>query len=389
MPYKIVEDNGKYCLEKEDTGERVAGSCHDTRAETEAMMSAMYAHEKKESEAEKALFERIWDAIQERLGIGAKDIEQTGFKVVGNHWLTVWSNNFEDRDGETFTAKAIDEYVTRVDAGIIDAPELWVWHAGKATAIGQAAWVGRHGHFLLAGGEFYGAPQAQTAKAYFTKHAKDTRVSHGFTYPQDKLVDKQYHQFNTFEISLLPKGVEANLYTSLEGVKEMALSETKKKFLEDVFKEHAPEILTALDERGKAIEALGIEYKDFTASEAEQNATAQREATENATKALGDLVTGLVEDTSTAIKSVTEALQAVKAVDAAQSALESDTSAQLAAMRKDIDDLRAEMDLRPRSASKAVETEVDASHLSPEIQKTLREQNTVRDSFWNLDIEKT
>lgn len=385
MPYKLVEDDGKYCLEKEDTGERVDGSCHDDRAETEKMMRAMYASEK----PKKSLRQRI-DMRLKELGLLPTPVEQTGFKVVGNHWYTVNSNNFKDRDDELFTEKAIDDYVARVDAGIVSAPELHVWHAGKSTAIGQAAWVGRHGHFVMAAGEFYGAPQAQAAKAWYTKHAKDTGISHGFTYPADQFDGKAYHQFNTFEISLLPRGAEANFYTSLEGVKAMPLDDKKVKYLKEVFgEEHAARILEDWDKRGKALEELGIEYKDFSVNDAEVTAQAQAEATDNATEALGDLMAELANGSAEAIKAALAAVKAAKATDARVDAAKTAQDAALVQMRKDIDDLRSEMDLRPRSASKAGETEVEASHLSAEMQKTLREQNTVKDSFFGTEVPVT
>lgn len=64
MPWKLIEDtdadgNKTYCLEKEDTGERVDGSCHSDKAETEAMMRAMYANVKESVSPDEAVQEFV------------------------------------------------------------------------------------------------------------------------------------------------------------------------------------------------------------------------------------------------------------------------------------------------------------------------------------------
>lgn len=307
-----------------------------------------------------------------------KDELQTAFKVVGNHWMAVWSNNFEDRDGEIFTAKAMDEYVTRVDTGLVPLPELWVWHAGKDTAIGSADWVATHGHFMLAAGQFYGGAAAVKAKAYYKKHAKETTISHGFTFPASAFDGKHYHQFNTFEISLLPRGVEANTYTSLEGVKAMAIDEKKRAYLESVFedKDKVQGILNGLDKRGKALEELGVEFKDFTGKPLPGSAS--KEAVDKADKDFVDLLFDVLANQAEPITAATEALKAAK-----------ETKAENAALRKEVDALKVLVkeiqDGAPRS-SQSKATEIEASHLSAELQKALKEQQTERDPFWNTEV---
>ena len=412
MPWKIVKDGENYCLEKEDTGERVDGSCHPDRAETEAMMQAMYASENKAAQdatvADKTppdpeaadsadpadaaeqqpasdtatvnvpagirkLVLNIGQAAEAAAGQVAKALrgtsdEITGFKVAGNHWLAVWSNNFKDRDGEVFTQQAMEDYVARVDLRVTPPPSLWVWHAGKQVEIGSTDYVGTHGHFLMAAGQFYMTPAAQAAKGYYARHAKDTGISHGFTYPSDKFDGKHYHQFNTFEISLLPRGTEANLYTSLEGVKAMALDERKVKYLKDVFGEdHATKILAEWEARGKALEDLGVEFKDFTPTAA---ADATPETVE-AEKAHTDLLADVLESSA---EPVTAALEAVRAVKAARAEIET--------LRGEIDALRNEMQLRPRVASQDKQTEVKESDLPDAMQKAIDEQKKIVDPFW-------
>lgn len=339
-----------------------------------------------EKDGEETISARIWQRISSKLadalesaGIGRKsDDEHSAFKVAGNHFLCVWSNNFEDRDGEIFTAKAIDDFVTRVDMGIAPTPELWVWHV-PGSRVGKADWVDRHGHFLMAMGTFDDTPHGQHARDYYQKHGGKKSLSHGFTYPADQFDGKHYGSFNTFEISLLPRGAEANLFTSLEGVKAMAkvISETKKAELFAAFGEElGTRILASEDAKGKALDELGIASKDFTADPAVA-ADTSAQALANADKAFKDLVPDLMEGSAEAVSAALEAVKAVKA-----------QNAEIADLRKELDLMRAELRLRPR-ASQSQETEVEISHLSPALQQSLKEQNTVRHPFFGTEVDAT
>lgn len=336
---------------------------------------------------EDSIVRRVVDAIK---GIGRKDdSETTGFKVLNNHWLAVYSNNFKDRDGQFFPQREIDNYIARVDMGIVPKPELQVWHAGKATAIGSADWVARHGHFTLAAGQFYGSDPAQTAKAYYAKNAKDTGISHGFTYPAKDFDGKSFRGFNTFEISLLPRGAEANWYTSLEGVKAMALDEKKLAYLKEVFtEEHAARILADWDKRGKALEELNVEFKDFVATDSESaaNATAHKEAVDLANKSLVELFPDLMEGSAESLTAAVEAVKAVKAQNGVIEALKADN----AALHATLQTIQAELALKPRAASTDPATALDSSNpLSASLIKSIETQMTERDPFWGTTVTRT
>lgn len=328
------------------------------------------------------LMVNIGAAVEKALGRKSSD-EFTGFKVVGDHWLAVWSNNFKDRDGELFTAKAIDDYVSRADMGVVPLPELWVWHIGKSVRIGAADWVGRQGHFLFAAGTFDADDKAQAAKAYYAKHADKTTISHGFTFPPEQFDGKQYHQFNTFEISLLPTGVEANLYTSLAGVKAMELNEAKKKYMAEVFgEERAGQILADWEKRGKALEALGVAYKDFVGTDGNADALteARKDAQDKAEKAFGELLSDALEGGAEAILAATEAVKSAKT-----------TGELVTALKAQVADLEAQVEAIQKGApraSQSAQTVVETSHLSEELQKALKDQTTERHPFWNTEVQK-
>jgi hypothetical protein len=315
-------------------------------------------------EAEKALITRVIDAIQQRFG--RKDDEiMTGFKVVGNNYLAIWSNDFQDRDGEIFTRKAIDDYITRVDMGTVPPPELWVWHV-PGTRIGQAEWVARHDHFVLSYGAFDNTEEGQAAKAYYAKHADEKGISHGYQYPASGFDGKYYHTFNTFENSLLPLGAEANLYTSLEGVKALKMDEKKKQEMELAFgKARTEMILANLDKRGKALEELEVEYKDFVQTDAPTQ-TADKQAVANADKAFSDLLAEVLDSSAEPVTAAMEAVKAVKVIRAETAATVKALEDKYADAMKQIDALRAEMDLRPResarAASKSASTKIDDDH---------------------------
>ncbi len=305
--------------------------------------------------------------------------EATGFKVVGNYFLCTWSNNFEDRDGEIFTSKAIDDYVARVDMGVVPPPELWVWHL-PGTRIGQAEWVERHAHSVLAFGTFDDTPQGVKARDYYQQHTGKKSLSHGFTYPASQFDGRHYHSFNTFEISLLPRGAEANMYTSLEGVKAMmkVISEAKKSEVFAAFGEElGKRILEAEEVKGKALEGL-VEYKDFVQPEGSKAAT-NAQALENADKAFKDLMPDLMEGSAEAVSAALEAVKVAKV-----------TQAQYQDAMKQIDDLRAEMNLRPRAASKAAETAIDTTvGKGKELLAVVEKQMVERDGFWGTETVRT
>lgn len=160
----------------------------------------------------KSIFSRFIDML-----LGAKQDEQfTGFKVLDNNrWVGWFTNNFRDREGEIFTEKAIDDYITRVKAGEVAYPELWFWHI-KGTKHGQADNLWRLGHFAIATGTFDDTPFAQNLKAYYKTVASEYGMSHGYYYPRSQKRDKAYHQFTTFEISPLRNTAAANDLTYWE-----------------------------------------------------------------------------------------------------------------------------------------------------------------------------
>lgn len=195
---------------------------------------------------------------------------QSGFKLLDNNkWLAWFTNNFEDKESELFTDKAIATYQAKVEGGLIPYPELWYYHV-KGTRVGQATKLFHVGHFLVALGE-WDNPQENKLVAPIRKWAKsaDIRLSHGFFYEPSQKIKGVYHDFATFEITLLDNGIEANPYTPFnnpievgEVTKIMSVTQTQKDALYEVFdKTLADEIIKGASEGGKALETMGVAYK--------------------------------------------------------------------------------------------------------------------------------
>lgn len=156
----------------------------------------------------------------------------------------------------------------------------------------------------------------------------------------------------------------------------MTLDKAKQDYLKEVFgDEHATRILKDWEARGKALEELGVEFKDFAQVDASTDASKQ--AVANADKAFAQLVPDLMEGSAEAVEAALEAVKQGKA-----------TNIRIDAFEARIKALEDAIGQRPR-ASQSPDTVVETSHLSDALQKDLKAQNTERDAFWGLDVVKT
>lgn len=266
--------------------------------------------------------------------------DQFAFKSYGGYWIARWTNNFQDRQQETFSEKALDDYIQRVDVGIIPKPELWLYHA-KGSRIGEADMIARVGHFVLAVGRFDETSAGQAAQKSLTGWREALGVSHGFTYLADDLRDGVYHAFNTFEISVLPSvDAAANPFTSFEDIKNMSISEQKAAFLQRVLGDaEAARVVKETEAAGKALEEAGVAFKQYASAEDPQVGEKDNEAH----KALEALVADLISDQS-------EVMQATVGASKA-----------LTAYKAELDALRAEVDTFKSDLAKSVASAVKAA----------------------------
>jgi hypothetical protein len=303
----------------------------------------------------KSLIDQFLDFINGGEKAEASTDVADGFKVSPDgRWRAWWTNNAKDLVKENFSAKSIDAYIARVDKGIVPYPELWYKHL--PVRMGKADAVARIGYMTFATGTFYDTPIGQKAKAYYLAeqaagHPKTN--SHGFLYPTNLKSNGVYHAFNTFEITVLDPGEEANPYTLFE-VKTMfaKVSEDSKKFEElvKIFgKEEVEKLVNFGETKSRELEQTpGVDLKSL---EKFDDVVVQDKSAHEAIKALGDA-------TLAGLKKIGDRLDEISnAVATNQKAADDKAEASL----KAISDLKSYVDEQfgytPR-ASKAAQTQL-------------------------------
>lgn len=300
--------------------------------------------------------QRVKNAI-----IPPQEVTEYGvFKALGDgKWMAAYSNDFEDREKEIIERAGHDRFIKRLKSGLVPMPELWVWHT-KGTRIGEAIDIDRYGHIVVAIGTFDANPIAKEAEKNLVKAGtKDLRLSHGFKYPlwAYNKESRTYSDLNTFEITLLPEGAEANPYTAFDVVvKEntMPVSEEKRGFFQRIFGDKAPDVIghiEGMENRSKEVEAMGTRYKDVTdvtPPPTEQTATDTPQTDEDQ-KLFSDMILDFVSDVNNMyglLKSIDQSRQKDQAEIAE---LRKELKAATDALNTQTKALQAEQQLAPRS----------------------------------------
>jgi len=339
------------------------------------------------------LIEVVVDALRGALGRDPLALKTSYFKAIGSRWYALWSNSFQDHDGEFFSEKAIDEYVRRVDVGAVPYPELWLWHT-PGTKHGQAEWVGRIGHFAVAAGSFDDTPAGKAAQAHYAKAGGDYGMSHGFTYDPGQKSDGVFHQFNTFEISVLPAKAAANPYTQFSEVFEMEMDDEKFAFLARVLgsEEIAQQLVTATEDKSRAMEALDVRYKDFVRmdepavkaeddeedtpeTEAVPDEDTPTEATPEEKADVGAFIEGITEDVAALANVVNSLIGKLEAAQTEGAAEKARRAGEVAELRAEVKALSEALDLRPRSASTDPATEIERSALTESLKAQIEQDD--------------
>jgi hypothetical protein len=215
------------------------------------------------------------------------------FKDLGDGWwFASYTNNFEDVEKEILSMEAHDRYLARVQNGFVPMPDLWLMHT-RGTKHGQAEWVWRQGHVMLAVGKYTQDKFGAAMRKYYSKSKPDdNELSHGFIYPRwAKTDDGVYLDYNTYEISVLPKGyaTPANQYTSflaVEDYKAMPVDDRTRDFLREKV---GDEKLIALiednanrsEKQAERAEEFGAVYKEMVDLRNPQPETQEKDADYN------------------------------------------------------------------------------------------------------------
>lgn len=180
------------------------------------------------------------------------------------YWISRHTGKFKDRESEIIANKAHDEYVERVQKGLVPMPELWTFHK-KGTRHGEAFFVWKSGGFTLGLGTFDDTPEGEHAFKFYEKNSGKIKLSHMFNYPTSAFKNGVYYAYNTVEITTLPDGAEAFPYTSFEEVYPMTLTPQQQDFIKGVGGEEMLNRALAADTKAvtdtKTLESLGVQSK--------------------------------------------------------------------------------------------------------------------------------
>lgn len=265
-------EGGKFCVYAVDADGNKTGDsieCYDSRGEGNDAVQALYdgkSIDEKAGARHNAPDRESTQAIHDysvKLGAdcGMKMLKE---KDGGYRWLGWVSNKFRDRDiakhpkGEIITEGAHKEFIAYLDANPAKSPEWWTWHTPVRKL--RADWWDYSDGYLLMSGP---APESE-AKAYLSDDP--IAMSHGFHALERNAADGLILKYRTFEVSDLPPDVAANPYTNFDMVrKELSMIGNKQKreyLVSKLGEERVAAIEGDTEQMSKALEELGVEYKE-------------------------------------------------------------------------------------------------------------------------------
>lgn len=186
------------------------------------------------------------------------------------YWMARHTGKYVDREDEILADKAHEEYVTRVQKGLVPLPELWTWHK-KGTAHGVADVVWKSGGFVRAIGHFTGSKEQVARSVKWYQEHPDTTLSHMFKFPQNGKKKKVYYAYNTVEITTLPDGAEAFPYTTFEGLGTMPFTKQMEDQIRGIGGDEMWQRALAADTKDiadtKQMDAAGVASKNTASHE--------------------------------------------------------------------------------------------------------------------------
>ena len=219
-------------------------------------------------------------------------------------------------------------------------------------------------------------------------------MSHGFTYDPGQKSDGVFHQFNTFEISVLPAKAAANPYTQFSEVFEMEMDDEKFAFLARVLgsEEIAQQLVTATEDKSRAMEALDVRYKDFVRmdepavkaeddeedtpeTEAVPDEDTPTEATPEEKADVGAFIEGITEDVAALANVVNSLIGKLEAAQTEGAAEKARRAGEVAELRAEVKALSEALGLRPRSASTDPATEIERSALTESLKAQIEQDD--------------
>lgn len=255
MPYDIRKQGDEWCVHKKtdpDGAIPEKGRCHSTKDAAEKQIAAMMASE---------FGDKSMKSPDEEINVALPQFLMSGFKVVGNKWWGLWTNAFEDRERETFSTKAIEEYVEWWWKERPPTP-LWFWHI--PFDIGVTTWMGGEGRIAIAAGTLN--EKGMKLTEYYEKHPEQKLgMSHMYLWSPTHKRNGVYEWFRTKELTVLPAPSAANEWTLFTEIRSSGVKLTDEKVakLKEIFGEaDARAIIATATIATKELERMGVRYKE-------------------------------------------------------------------------------------------------------------------------------
>lgn len=201
----------------------------------------------------------------------------------GKQWLLTWTTNaFEDREGEIFRTKALEEYVERHEKDEKKG-EFWFWHMPGAK-FADIHWQATVGRFLVEGGPFDDTPIGRKFAAFFAVHPHDHPelapegwgTSHGYHYLSGDRKDAVYEWFEKFETTVLPKSAASNQHSPRMEV--LPMNQQQQNALTAIGgADLVKMVMDTGEEHTKELEQQGVAFKATEAETLEQKALPQED----------------------------------------------------------------------------------------------------------------
>ena len=305
------------------------------------------------------------DGIISRLSRAVKGGHRPGHSVIkaadgSRYMLMVTSNAYQDRENETITTKALENWVDhcwRGDVFVTDNP-LLIWHEDKAH-IGSIVWANVVDGFLVEVAKEDNTPMAKAAFDYYETPDESTGASHRFAYYRHhKDGESTYHHIMKLETTILPREVAANNLT-YGGL--IPMSDKRGEYLNKIFGlENAAELLAeGIGKLNEALQAQGVNKKS------------KDEEAEKAGEDWSDLMLNIIDAQADLNDELQTYRSAEKDFDSVKVALE----AQVKDLAEQVGALKTQLDSRPRQASRAAETEIEGGKLPRDVTDSLTEKH--------------
>ena len=248
------------------------------------------------------------DALRQALSQSTKSyLPQEGaqscafaFKALdGSDWWMQWTTNgFQDREGEIFQTKALEDFVERHRSDPVKG-EFWYRHI-PGTKFGTVRWQAMVGRFLVQAGPFDDTPVGHAFKKFFQQFPDGHPViapegwgtSHGYQYKAADRSDGVYGWLEIQESTVLPLRVASNPWSPHPRIvkRGVKMNETERKELERIGGAQLVEmVIRESEQRTKDLERVGVGFKGLEDGKAMLMALMEGVEDENIREALAEI----------------------------------------------------------------------------------------------------